>query len=409
MAPVVTKAAEGKARTPRILVVDDEPTLIELVGDVVGGTIACKVVTARTLDEAKKILATTSIELLVADVNLPDGDGTKLLATLRQQQPNASAIVITGAPSVDGAINAMREGAVDFLPKPFTADNLIIRVNKALAHQAATVKREKRLDKLRDAVKRLNEARRLVSKKVDLLCNDLITAYGDLSKQLDVVRTQEGFRNLLGEAKDLEQMLCHAMDWLLRQLGYANVAIWLTGDDGAYQLGAYMKYTTAGEPAFTEAMRNGILRTINHEGFVHLCADEAREKLTPAELQFMPNQSVMGVTCTYLGESLGAIVLFRDAKTPFTDEDAAALKMISPIFATSLASIVHDEGDDGGGDGGDDGDGDRGEDGSDDGNGGALLDGGGDGDSGSKSKPPRKRREEKNDADWWKRGEAPPF
>ena len=50
----------------------------------------------------------------------------------------------------------------------------------------------------------------------------------ELSKQLDVVRTQEGFRKLLNEAKDLEQLLCHAMDWLLRQLGYCNVAIWLT-------------------------------------------------------------------------------------------------------------------------------------------------------------------------------------
>jgi hypothetical protein len=45
------------------------------------------------------------------------------------------------------------------------------------------------------------------------------------------------------------------MDWLLRQMGYCNVAIWLTGDDGEYQLGAYMKYTIAGEPHFTEAMK----------------------------------------------------------------------------------------------------------------------------------------------------------
>ena len=66
-----------------------------------------------------------------------------------------------------------------------------------------------------------------MSKKVDLLCNDLSTAYGELSKQLDTVRTQEGFRKLLGEAKDLEQMLCHAMDWLLRQVGYCNIGIWL--------------------------------------------------------------------------------------------------------------------------------------------------------------------------------------
>jgi hypothetical protein len=271
---------------------------------------------------------------------------------------------------------------------------LITRVNMALAHQAAVARRESRIDKLRDAVKRLNEARRLVSKKVDLLCNDLITAYGELSKQLDVVRSQEGFRSLMGEAKDLEQMLCHAMDWLLRQLGYANVAIWLTGDDGAYQLGAYMKYTTPGEAPLTEAMKNGILRQINNDGFVHLSADEARDKLTRAELAIIPNQTVMGVTCTYLGEALASIVLFRDGKTPFTDDDAQALKIISPVFATSLAAMVHNEDD------------------ADDADGFMLDDDvrdGADERGPNKKNPKRPKSEEKNDADWWKRGEAPPF
>src|SRR5205823_5756816 len=177
--------------------------------------------------------------------------------------PRASAIVITGQPTMDGAIDAIRQGAVDFLPKPFSADALLTRVNKALAVQAAGAKVQRRLDRLRDAVKRLNEARRLVSKKVDLLCNDLIGAYGELSKQLDVVRTQEGFRKLMADAKDLEQMLCHAMDWLLRQLGYSNVAIWLAGEDAEYQLGAYMKYTIPGEPALTEALKDGLLRQVN--------------------------------------------------------------------------------------------------------------------------------------------------
>jgi DNA-binding response OmpR family regulator len=382
MAPVVKSDAKPKVIAPRILVVDDEPTLIELVGDVVGGSINCKVLSAGSISEARKIMASTPIELLVADVNLPDGDGTALLSALKLQQPHANAIVITGAPSIAGAINAIRGGAIDFLPKPFSADQLVARVNKALEQQKSGAKKERRLDRLRDAVKRLNEARRLVSKKVDLLCNDLITAYGELSRQLDTVRTQESFRTLLAEAKDLEQMLCHSMDWLLRQLGYSNVAIWLAGDDGEYQLGAYMKYTVAGEPQFTEAMKDGILNLLNKESFIHLSADEAREKLSAAEAKFMADQTVLGVTCTYLGEPLAGILLFRDGKTPFTDDDAEALKLISSIFATSLAGTVHegDEEDDGG----------------------SLLDD----DTDNDQKP---RGKGKNDSDWWKRGEPPPF
>jgi hypothetical protein len=191
-------------------------------------------------------------------------------------------------------------------------------------------------------------------------------------------------------------MLCHAMDWLLRQLGYCNVAIWLAGEEGEYQLGAYMKYTTAGEPALTEAMKHGVLTLVNNESFVHLSADEAREKLSAKEKSFLEGQTILGVTSTYLGEVLAAVVMFRDGKTPFTDDDAQALKAISPIFATALAGMVKDD------DGGDD-----------DEDGGSLLDDSGfDGNGGAGGdapKPNNKKRDKTTDADWWKRGEQPPF
>ncbi|MGB7157650.1 MAG: response regulator [Tepidisphaeraceae bacterium] len=390
-----TTTASATETRPRILVVDDEPNLVELVGEVVGSGMSCSVISARTLAEARKLLATEPIELLVTDVNLPDGDGTSLLATLRQKQPHASAIVITGAPSVDRAISALRDGALDFLPKPFTAKHLQERVKRALVQQSIIAKKEKRLDRLRVAVKRLNEARRLVSKKVDLLCNDLITAYGDLSKQLDAVRTQEGFRKLLAEAKDLEQLLCHAMDWMLRQLGYSNVAVWLASEDSAFQLGAYMKYTTPGQPALTEAMRTGLVPMVNREGFLHFSSDEAKKILTADELKHMAGQTILACNCTYLGESLAAVILFREANSPFTHEDAAALRAIAPIFATALASVVRgDEDDDAEVEGDSAGPADN-----------TPFDNTLDNDA-PKDKP---KKPKKDDADWWKRGEAPPF
>ncbi|MDQ3625465.1 MAG: response regulator, partial [Verrucomicrobiota bacterium] len=341
---------------------------------------------------ANVILQNQQIELLVTDVNLPDGDGTSLLATLRDKQPHASAIVITGAPSVDRAISALHHGALDFLPKPFSATHLQERVRRALLRQAILAKKERRLDRLRVAVKRLNDSRRLVSKKVDLLCNDLITAYGELSRQLDGVRTQESFRKLLAEAKDLEQLLCHAMDWMLRQLGYSNVAVWLAADDNEFQLGAYLKYTIAGQPQLTEALRGGLVPLVNREGFLHLSADEAAKVLSADELKQMPNQTVLACNCSYLGESLAAVILFRDAASPFTNEDAAALKAISSIFATALAATVRRDDDD-----------DESEAASDETDS-PFFDNTIDESPAKKPKPKKK-----DDADWWKRGEAPPF
>jgi FixJ family two-component response regulator len=332
----------SKTELPRVLVVDDEPSLREVIEDILQHGIECHVFTAGSVAEAKKILLSESIQLLIADVNLPDGNGTSLLALLQRHQPTATAIVITGHPSMDIAINAMRDGAVDFVPKPFTHEHLVDRMRSALNHQAKADKQEKRFDRLKVAVKRLNESRRMISRKVDLLCNDLVSAYGELSKQLDDVRTQEGFRKFIAGATDLEQLLCHAMDWMLRQLGYCNVAVYLAGEDGAFQLGAYLKYTLTGDNPLTDSLKRVLLPPTVREGCLHVNANEYDTQFTSKEMLLMKGQDILGINCTYLGESLACILFFRDSRSPFTDDDEALLRSISSIFAIALASVVRE-------------------------------------------------------------------
>jgi DNA-binding response OmpR family regulator len=327
------------ATLPCVLVVDDEPAIVELIGYALGIEKSCRVLTASSIRQAKRILSTRTVELLITDLNLPDGDGATLVESLHRHQPLASAIVITGAPTVDTTIRVLREGAIDLLSKPFTIEGLQERVGKALRRQGLLARNEARIDRLRDAVKRLNEARRQVTRKVDLLCNDLVSAYTDLSKQLEAVRTTESFRAVCTAAVDLEQLLCHAMDWVLRQVGFSNLAVWLASDD-EFQLGAYMKYSVTGDPELTEAMRTGLVARINRDGFLRLEGAPLRQQLTATEKPYLSEQTVIGISCNYLGETLATIVLFRDHTKPFTDEHAALLKEICPVFAVALATIV---------------------------------------------------------------------
>jgi FixJ family two-component response regulator len=385
---------------PTILVVDDEPGLIELFGDVVSPHVTCRVLTAGSIEAARSLLATCeSIELLIADVHLPDGDGLTLLQDLKELHPTAAAVVITGQPSVSKAITALRMGVLDFLPKPFNAEQLLERVKMALARQAIMARDSKRLTRLKHTVRQLNISRHVVTKKVDLLCNDLIGAYSELSRQFDAVRIQESFRKLLDEAQDLEQLLCHAMDWILRQSGYCNVAIWLASEDREFELGAYMKYTIPGKPELTEAMKGGLLPMTNRDGLVVLEGDNVKKRLTPTEFAQLNGQTIMSANCTYLGESLAMFVMFRDEKSPFSEDDQAMMKAISPLFATALATIVR------GGEGEPEGE-------SEEEAGGSLLDGPVEENPQDKqsNKPrPKKRKDPTSDADWWKRGEPPPF
>jgi hypothetical protein len=191
------------------------------------------------------------------------------------------------------------------------------------------------------------------------------------------------------------------MDWLLKEAGYSNIAIWLCGDEGTFELGAYMKYTLPGEKKVIEALKASMLQPTIREGFVHLSDQELHQMLQPAERKLLPGQTIMSSACTYLGEALAVVMLFRDGKSPYRSEDEAMLKNIAGIFATELAGKVH-----GAGDHAEIADDDHAT-GDDEAPGGDIWEAD---DEDPKRKPKSNRKsKEKNDADWWKRGEPPPF
>ena len=380
---------------PTVLVVDDEPELIELLSDVVG-SMDCLVLTAATIADARRMLAREPIDLLVADLRLPDGDGASLLPALRKRNPAARAIVITGEPTVSAAATAMRHGAVDFVSKPFDATQIVDRVRQALATQAIAARMEKKLRKLKIKVRKLSEARKTISQKVDILCNDLVSAYGELSKQFDVVRTQEGFRKTIEAARDLEQLICQAMDWMMRQIGYSNVAVWLVGEDGSQQLGAYMKYTIPGDEPVSAALKRVILPLAARDGRdapVKLVAAELGDKLSPDERQMFRDQQFIALDCTYLGESLATLIFFRDAQVPFSEPDMETVKSVGPLFAQALATVVR-----------------QGEDDAEPAEGpGDDINEGPDNEGGTANPHKRRKSSKPDPADWWKRGDASPY
>src|SRR5438105_4998069 len=72
------------------------------------------------------------VDLILTDLRLPGMDGLQLLDSLRRQNSTTPVIVMTAFGSIETAVEAMKAGAVDFLPKPFSLDHLMTVVNKAL-------------------------------------------------------------------------------------------------------------------------------------------------------------------------------------------------------------------------------------------------------------------------------------
>lgn len=386
----MSNAVKSRARTnaPAVLVVDDEADMLDMFRDTIAPNLDCRMYVAADLAQARKLMSKHSIQLLVADICLPDGSGMDLLEELRLNHPDAGAVFMTARPSVEQTLYALRHGVLDYLPKPFNAADAGRQISTALERQRVESRNQRRLKRLKSTVREMNKARRTVSKKVDLLCNDLVSAYGEVSQQLSAVRIQESFRRTIEQAKDLEQLLCHAMDWLLKEAGYSNIAIWLSGDEENFELGAYMKYTIVGEPKVTSALQHAVVSATAREGFLNLNADDLAKRLRPADRTLLPNQAALCTSCSYLGESLAVVALFRDAKTPYRIEDDAMLRQIATVFATRLATLVKvvdeetDEAQDTSSPWSDD--------------------------EPKKSKNDNAKKK-KDSADWWKNGEAPPF
>lgn len=119
--------------SPRILVVDDEKMIrwslrscFEEAGALVDE--------ATNLEEARRALQEVWPCLIVLDLKLPDGSGLDLLAEIRDQDCEVPVLVITAFGSLQGAVEAMRVGAFDYVSKPFDLDDLLFTAQRALEH-----------------------------------------------------------------------------------------------------------------------------------------------------------------------------------------------------------------------------------------------------------------------------------
>lgn len=120
---------------PRILVVDDEAPMRELLRIILeaeGYTVA----EAANLSEAQAQLHGGRFDLVVCDIYLPDGNGLALIRSARENNQETPFVVITAHTTPAQAITALREGAVDYLSKPFDVEVLKAVVGKHLAAAA---------------------------------------------------------------------------------------------------------------------------------------------------------------------------------------------------------------------------------------------------------------------------------
>ncbi|MGH7820117.1 MAG: response regulator, partial [Candidatus Binatia bacterium] len=125
----------------RLLIVDDDPDIREILKD----RLASRGHDILEADDGAQALETAAREtpdLMLLDLDLPGTDGFAVLDRLRHETNAPTVVVITAFASIEKAVQAMRQGAYDFIPKPFNPGHVELVVHKAL--ERAELKEENR-------------------------------------------------------------------------------------------------------------------------------------------------------------------------------------------------------------------------------------------------------------------------
>ena len=141
-----------------VLVVDDEDYVRESVVAALKSAGIANVAAAGEPIEAMELLATLDVGLVLLDLTMPGMSGEELLARIREDQPGASVVVVTGNRDVEKAVECMRAGAADYLIKPVERERLIATAKRIIEHQELIRENEAIKERLLSASAQRNPA-----------------------------------------------------------------------------------------------------------------------------------------------------------------------------------------------------------------------------------------------------------
>lgn len=142
-------------------------------------------------DEAWKSITTNSVDLLISDLRMPGMNGQELLKKVISNYPTMPVVILTGHGTIESAVEAMRNGAVDFLTKPLNLDRLFLLIRRAFSNL------------------------------------DLYDQNAALKKELAELKRQSGYNKIIGKSEKMVRLLD-----TVRQVADATASVLITGESG---------------------------------------------------------------------------------------------------------------------------------------------------------------------------------
>ncbi len=134
--PVVGHWGQFAPSARRVLVVDDETIVVNSIRKILSRK-GFAVEEAFTCKDALAQVFSHDYDLVLLDMRMSDGNGMDVLQKIKAKRPDLRVVIVTGYASIDTAVEAIQKGASDYMPKPFTPDELYTMTNRVLGTAAA--------------------------------------------------------------------------------------------------------------------------------------------------------------------------------------------------------------------------------------------------------------------------------
>src|SRR5271169_6039724 len=131
-----------------LVIVDDERAVRDVCREV-AQSLGFNTTVAESAEHTYRLLDSQAVDVVLLDLKLPGADGLGALHKIKQRHPDAEVVVVTGYATVQSAVQAMKNGAYDYVTKPFSVDELKLLLERVASH--LKLKSENRL--LREKVK----------------------------------------------------------------------------------------------------------------------------------------------------------------------------------------------------------------------------------------------------------------
>ncbi len=122
----------------RILVIEDDSALCKSIEDMLNGH-SYQTDIAENLKDGEYFISIRNYDLVLSDWDLPDGCGVDIISQVKEKSPRTPVVIMSGKSSVENELHAFKEGADDFISKPFNAEVLLVRIQTRLRFWGSSV------------------------------------------------------------------------------------------------------------------------------------------------------------------------------------------------------------------------------------------------------------------------------